>query len=313
MFYNLRNKINYIDFRYRTRGIKHTPAIACYPGAPCDLHTMLGVRDAPLYLIAIKSFLRFYPTVAIIIHSDGTLDTAWESDFRRHLPGCVIVSPAEAEERAARHLGRDSYLFPSRNLDINYRRLIDTELWSDGKKKIIMDADILVVRPPQEVIAWIEQGTVPFLMGEPLSSTPAAPQGGGNHVQTVFQEKLKEISTAMTLPAVFLDGGTGGFYGSSGEMTLDKIERLIKASRQAGVPLERWGSDQCLIIYLLSAAGARRLDTERYLNFRPSDVRRLDHAEVLHFYGTHRFYRNIYTRLAAQAVAELSRLEVLKS
>jgi hypothetical protein len=306
MFYKVRNKLNYAYFRYRTRGIMQSPPIGCSLSAPCDVHTMLGAQDAPLYLVAIKSLLRFYSGVSVVIHSDGTLDANWESTFRRHLPGCAIVFPAEAEERATRELGRDSYLFQSRNLDINYRRLIDTELWSGRKKKIIMDSDILVVRPPLEVISWIEQGELPWLMGEPLSSNAGTLRGGADHVQTVFQEKLGEISAAMGLPALFLDGGTGGFYGSSGEMTRDRIEQLIKASLQAGVPLNRWGSDQCLIIYLLSAAGARRLNTDRYLNFRPTDLGRLDRAEVLHFYGTYRFYKRVYTRVAAQAVAALS-------
>jgi hypothetical protein len=303
----LRNAVNYLRFKFQTQGIHDTRPMACEPSAPCDVHTMLGARDAPLYLVGIKSLLRFNPTVSVVIHSDGTLTEAWQATLRRHLPGCKVISPAEGEELAARALGRESDLFRFRNLDINYRRLIDTELWSGRKKKIIMDADILVVRSPEEVVSWIGAGESPFLMGEPLRA-PAAPKAGAsNHVQTIFQERLSEISSSVGLPAVFLDGGTGGFYGSSGEMTLENIERVIKACLKLGVPLDRWGSDQCIIIYLLSAAGARRLDTDRYLNFRPTDVGRLETAEVLHFYGTHRFYKHLYTRLAAKAIAELSR------
>ena len=303
MFYKLRNLLRYARFKYHTRGIRKTAPLACDPAAPCDLHTMLGVRDAPLYLVAVKSLLRFHPPVAVVIHSDGTLTPAWEAALQRHLPGCKIVSAAEGEERAARALGKGTDLFQYRNLDINYRRLIDTELWSGRKKKIIMDADLLIVRRPEEVISWINAGDAPFLMGEPAPAGAAA--GGGNHVQTVFKERLAEISAAAGLPAVFLDGGTGGFYGSSGEMTLENIERVIKACMRLGVPLEKWGSDQCIIIYLLSAAGARRLDTDLYLNFRPTDVARLDRAVLLHFYGTHRFYKNIYARLGARVVEEL--------
>jgi hypothetical protein len=304
MFYQLRSNFHYAYFKYQTRGIHKTPPLPCDPSAPCDLHTMLGLRDAPLYLVAIKSLLRFGPPVAVVIHSDGTLTPEWEATLRRHVPGCEVVSPAEGEERAAKALGKGSDIFRYRSLDINYRRLIDTEVWSGRKKKIIMDADILVPRAPQEVLSWIAEGEAPFLLGAPAHA--GGPAGGGNHVQTIFQERLASISAAVGLPAVFLDGGTGGFYGSSGEMTFEHIEGVIRACQKLGVPLERWGSDQCVIIYLLSASGACRLNTDRYFNFCPADVARLGEAEVVHFYGTHRFYQNLYGGLAARAVRELS-------
>ena len=50
-----------------------------------------------------------------------------------------------------------------------------------------------------------------------------------------------------------------------------------------------WGGDQCVIIYLLSAAGAIRLDPGRYLIFFPDCVGRLGEAAVVHFLGTYRF------------------------
>ncbi len=243
----------------------------------------------------------------MVIHSDGSLDPGWVSILRHHIPGCTVVSPEEAESRAAQALGRDSYLFQCRKMDINYRRLIDTELWSGRKKKIIMDADILVLRHPEEVINWVRHGDAPVLMGQP----PRSPHqsildgGDGNHVQTIFKKNLPKISEAMGLPHVFLDGTTGGFYGSSGQITLQSIEFLIKISSELGIPLQRWGSDQCLIIYLLSAAGAHRLDQELYRNFLPEDAATLDRRVLLHFFGTHRFYKQIYTNLAAGVVAQL--------
>src|SRR5436305_5219217 len=87
MLYRLRQALHRGYFRLRTRGIDATPPLACDPAAPCELHTMLGARDRMLYLPAVKSFLRFYPKVAVVVHSDGSLGAGDGDLLRRHVPG----------------------------------------------------------------------------------------------------------------------------------------------------------------------------------------------------------------------------------
>ena len=58
---------------------------------------MLSRVDLPLYLVAIKSFLRFYQDVGVVVHSDGTLDAASEAIISRHVPGCRIVPVSLAD------------------------------------------------------------------------------------------------------------------------------------------------------------------------------------------------------------------------
>ena len=72
MFYRLRRGLSYVRFRHRTGRIHSTPPMTCRGDAPCEIHTMLSDRDVPLYLVAIKSFLRFCQDVAVVVHSDGT-------------------------------------------------------------------------------------------------------------------------------------------------------------------------------------------------------------------------------------------------
>src|SRR5690242_19786768 len=104
MFYRLRQWYHSTNFKYRTR-ILSSPPIPCDPDATCAIHTMLSQRDLPLYLAAIKSFLRWYPNVAVVVHSDGTLRERDEAAMSRHVPCCKVVSAAEADAHARSTLG----------------------------------------------------------------------------------------------------------------------------------------------------------------------------------------------------------------
>jgi hypothetical protein len=305
MFYGLKNWLKYTAFSLRTRAIHKSPPLACDPAAGCEVHTMLGARDLPLYLLAIKSLLRFYRSVGVVIHSDGTLTPRMEATLRRHIPGCRLITPEAANARAREALGEDSFLARWRGTDVAYRRLIDTELHSAAPKRIILDADILVLNRPEELIRWIEQDEAPFVMGQPPPGGAFLPPSGQKHVQDLFMEKLDDLSKALGLPRVFLQGGTGGFYGCTRELSLDKIERVIQQALALGVPMQRWGGDQAVIVYLLSAAGAKRLDTERYINYDHRYAATVAEMDLVHFFGTYRFDRNLYASLAAKIAAGL--------
>lgn len=309
MFYRLRNHLAYRHFQYKTRRMRSSPPVACDPTAGCEVHTMLGLRDLPLYLIAIKSLLRFYDRLAVVIHSDGTLDALTLALLEHHVPGCRIVAADEADAYAREHIAAGSLLERWRAHDPCYRRLIDTELFSRTPKRIILDSDILVLRHPDEVVSWVETGDRPFLMGQPPLASESRPEvKAGDNVQNQFRAQLETLSTKVGLPAEFMQGGTGGFHGAVGdELSLPRIERVLQACLDLNLPMQQWGSDQCLIIYLLSTAGALRLSTEDYLNYTPERVPHPEQATLLHFYGTHRFYQGIYQTLAADMIGDLFR------
>jgi hypothetical protein len=265
---------------------------------------MLSAHDVPMYLVAVKSLLRFYPSLAIVVHSDGTLRARDEELVRHHVPECKVVDVKAADERARRHLGESSFLWNVRNFDAAYRRLVDTELWNDSCKRIIMDSDVIVLKNPVELISWIEDGATPFLMGQP----PKPPTNGvvrSTHVQPIFKARVDEIAAVIGRPAAFLDGGTGGFYGCSRELALDRVEPLLRACIDLDIPIRIWGGDQCAIIYMLSSCGAIRLDSERYMNFGPDCVDKVEGATLLHFYGTYRFLGNVYPDLSNRVITEL--------
>ena len=307
MFYRLRRRVNYSRFCLATREIHASPPISCDGGNHCEIHTMLSRDDFPLYLVAIKSFLRFYREVGVVVHSDGTLDARCEARLRQHIPGCRIVPYHEADRLALDRLGPNSEIYRWRSHDASYRRVVDTELWSQTPARIIMDADILVLDEPTEVIHWIEDrsGSAPFLMGQPpqVSAKVSIPAGGARpHMQTIFKQNVEALGRELGEPACFLDGTTSGFYGCYDQLSLERIERVIGASEGLGIPMKEWGGEQCTVIYILSCAGASHLDSDKYFNFFRDQTHKVRQATLIHFIGTDRFYRQIYSERAAEVV-----------
>lgn len=302
MLYRAQQALSYLYFDWQTRPLVRSGPLPCRREAGCEVVTMLGRRDVRLYLAAIKSLLRFYDGVAVTVHSDGSLDPAAMETIRRHVPGCRIVAREEADRRAAEVLGEGSFMHRMRAIDAAWRRLVDTEIWSAAPKRIILDSDVLVISEPTELVEWIERGTAPFMLGTTRAQGVEPPP---DHVQTIFRRKLPEIADALGLPARFLHGGCAGFYGCQDELNLEEVERLTRVAVEQGVPMEQWGSEQAVVVYLLSAAGGEILDTERNFNFWPECVDRMERARIVHFLGTNRFYRNLYPRLAGDVGRKL--------
>ncbi len=307
MLYRLRNALQYRRFAHSTRALASRP-LSCDPAALCQVHTMLTRRDVPMYLVAIKSLLRHYAKVAVVIHSDGTLTEGDAALLKRHVPGAVVIMAAEADARAAREIGDGSYLARWRSIDASWRRLVDTELWCTAPKRLIMDADVLVLQPPTHVVEWIENGAQPLLLGQPPVKVDAAAPIRDPHIQQIFISRLAEIGDQLQLGSAFLDGTTGGFYGCMGQLRLAPIEQLLRVTTGLGIPMQQWGGEQCTVIYLLSAAGGRRLPPAAYFNYAPKYESSLREAHVVHFYGTHRFHNGHYRSLGAAVMGSAPRL-----
>jgi len=307
MFYRLRKRLNNFRFKLSASGIFSTPPTPCNPEAACTIHTMLGQSDLLMYLLAIKSFLRFRPRARVFAHSDGSLNSEDEILLSNHIPGIRLIGAREADERAKK--AATAYLAEWRGRDASWRRVIDTELWCETPRRMIIDSDILTVRSPDAVLDWIDGGggTRPLMFG----STDAKPAGaipagvGKRHIQNIFRERLAQFAQEAGGPPEFYQGGTSGYYGCTRELSLAEIERLIRAGVAAGVPMAEWGGEQCLVVYVLSTSDPIRLDVRKYFNFSHEAMDRLNEVAVAHFYGTFRFYRGVYHRLAANAVREL--------
>jgi hypothetical protein len=242
--------------------------------------------------------------VAVLIHSDGTVDRATVALLQEHVRGCRFVEPMEADARAAKVLS--PALVQWRNVDAAYRRLMDTALWSRTERRVIMDSDILVLDRPEELIEWFTCGTHPVLLGGNEHATPGPSPAPTGHIQNIFRHHVPEISRAIGYPGHFLQGTTAGLYGCADELNFETIERLLLICAELKLPMRQWGADQCLVIYVLSNTGGKPLNPARYVNFGPEQVSKIYTSAVAHFFGTYRFHRGLYPRLAgrvARAVA----------
>jgi hypothetical protein len=308
MFYRLRRAANYSRFRFRTRRIRSTLPIACRRDADCEIHTMLSETDVPLYLVAIKSFLRFHRSVSVVVHSDGTLGRGSHALIRWHVPGCRVISAFEADDRARSVLGEGSPLHRWRSLDASYRRIIDTEVWCGSHRRIIMDADVLIMDEPSEVIEWAERGVTPFLIGQPPDHEPPAPGSfAERYVGTIFKNQVGALGEMLGETPRYLDGTTSGFYGCTDELGLERVGSLLGAAVRLGIPMTEWGGEQSTVLYLLSTAGASRLDPERYFNFFADEAHKVGGAKMIHFIGTDRFFKNVYINCANRVIEDLGR------
>jgi hypothetical protein len=304
MLYRLRNRLNYARFRQATRSIDDGPPVACDPAASCEVHTMLGSRDLHMYLIAITSLLRWCPAVRVAVHSDGSLGAAEIRRLERRVPGVRVIDAAEADRRAEERLARYPALRTWRRVDTAYRRLLDTELWATTPKRIIMDADVLVVKQPRALVEWLDAGTSPFLLGQAPTEEADRRARASRHMQAEFRRHLNAIAAACGRQPIFLQGATAGFYGCTNELDLEAIASCLSACDSLHIRMRDWGADQCLVIFLLASAGADLLDPEHCFNFEPECAARCADAHVIHFYGTYRFSRGIYPQLAARLCRE---------
>jgi hypothetical protein len=307
MLYRVRKRLQTARFRLAARGIYGTPPLPCDPTADCTIHTMLSHADLLMYLLAIKSFLRFRPAARVVVHSDGSLTHGDEAVLNHHVPNLQIVATRDADDRAERQL--NPFLREWRARDASWRRVIDTELWCETPRRLIIDADILTLRQPTAVLQWIAgsgRGR-PLLFGAPEGppSGPITAGRGRRHIQTVFREQLATVATQLGRPAEFFQGATSGYYGCERDVSVPAIEAVIRAALAAGIPMHEWGGEQCLVVYLLSTAAPIRLDPRHYVNFAPEVIERLNEVAVVHFYGTFRYYGGVYPRLAADVVRQL--------
>jgi hypothetical protein len=141
----------------RLRAIEGTSPVACAPDASAGLHTMVPHRHVHLYLLALKSFLRFHGGVAVVAHDDGTLEDRDRALLHEHVEGIRIVGAAEADGRVRELLRAHPSCRRYREEVLTGKQLFDFFLLAEHSRVISIDSDVLFLRRPDQVVAWIEE------------------------------------------------------------------------------------------------------------------------------------------------------------
>ncbi len=266
-------------YRRRFRSALSHPARATNPLAGVEIHTLLCRRDVLAYLHAIKSLLFYHDDFSVVVHDDGSLSHADAGILRAHLPGIRIVSRAEGDTLVRPLLQGYPALARYRNSISNGRQLLDFTLLARTRKLISLDADILFLERPAEVLEWAAEAAPVVLVGHEKGW------------QSEQDWRLAETSLSY-----FPNINIGLMCYDRELVELDRAEQILRA-----LPAEAdWWTGQAAIAVLIQdrrardAARARYLDGDRYIHNtcldRPAVMKH--YWAVRRLAGYWRFYRD---------------------
>ena len=132
-----------------------TPYLECKPSSQVEVHSLVCHRHIHLYILAIKSFLRFYKDISVIVHDDGSLSNEDIELLKSHIKGTKIIDKKNAREKVKKALKNFPNCQKYRNKHIIAKQLFDYSLISKSDKIISLDSDILFLKRPERIIEWI--------------------------------------------------------------------------------------------------------------------------------------------------------------
>ncbi len=138
------------------RRIRKTKRFTINPNADVEIHSITCHRDINLYLIAIKSFLRFYNDIAVLVHDDGTLTKEDKELLKKHITGVRIIERKEADKIVNLFLKSKPHCLLLRKNNVTSAQIFDYLILSKKRKIISLDSDTFFIKKPDEIINWIK-------------------------------------------------------------------------------------------------------------------------------------------------------------
>ncbi len=321
----LRRLLNRYGDQLLFGSVTNTAPIACNPEADAGLHTAVPHRYVNAYLLAIKSLLRWHADVAVIAHDDGTLRDEDRALIRHHVPGARIVDRGWADREFATRAGSD-FLSHVRGSYTSYLKLFDPGWVGEHRRIVVVDTDVLFLRPPLAVIEWLREGRPPWYhrhgawyraavsggaSGAPAAGLAQADAGAGGvtHIQQLVEDAVDEISQRLQRPLQFVHGFNSGLIGyERGTLPVQEIGALLEVLHAMfGDRIFRWGSEQTVHGLLLCSRGAAALPIADYTVHTEANSDEVESAAFVHFIGEFRYHGLVYPRLARAVLRDLAR------
>jgi hypothetical protein len=266
------------------------------------IFSMIGTRVLLPYLVAAKSLHARLGRGRFAILDDGSLTAADRAVLAHHLDQPEIRSIAAVETGDCPRGGC-------------WERLLTLLELRRDNYVIQLDSDTVTLGPVPELAAAIDAARDFTLLGgansrwQPVDEFVAGlgPDRGESHIQGAIERQMARACAKVPGLSHYLRGcaGFAGFApGGLGRETADGFSRaaaaLLGARRWA-----EWGSEQVMSNLIVANEGEPvLLPYNRYLNFWNEPVAR--EAAFVHFVGTYRFHRGVYSAAARQAIAALS-------
>jgi hypothetical protein len=235
------------------------------PSAPAEIHTLVCSRHLSMYVMAVKSLLRFGADFSVVVHDDGSLTAADRSKLETHIEGIRVVSKDEADRELAVLLKDHPCSLRFRRENVVAMQLFDLAHYARTKRILSLDSDTLFLQRPQELIDWAA-GSRPEIL----------------HLHETCPYSQKEFLTKLGCPyPPNFCMGLAAFPKSL--VDLDLIERTLA---RAGT--FDWFSSQNVFPVLIHARSPRAdehfLDTRKY-----QDVNTLQAGAVFRHYWSSGF------------------------
>ncbi|WOE76564.1 glycosyltransferase family A protein [Alterisphingorhabdus coralli] len=297
MFYRLKASLGLKKLNAAAKGILQTPPIPV-TNDPLIFLSQLCHRDVLAYLVALKSIHRAFKQGRVIIMDDGSLTDEDKAILAEHIPEVVIRPIAEVDTHGCPRGG-------------TWERLWAIMEMSRIAYVIQVDADLIGLGPMPETVAAYQSDrcfTLGSRMGQSIetftTTSKHASVLNSKHVQTLSERIFKELPHADQRYYVRGCSGFAGFAQNS-----IKPETLITFSEQVetkiGSVWHEWGSEQISSNMLIAnTTDPLILPHPAYANYDP-DINPAN-AQLLHFVGTHRFYRGIYAQTARKVIKDLT-------
>ncbi len=132
-----------------------TPARRCNPSARVELHTLTAHHHVSMYITAVKSLLRYYDDLAVVVHDDGSLDATDAAHLGEHVNGVRIIDRASADAEMDARLAGSPRSRQLRARVVNALEVFDNILLARTERLVNMNSDVLFLSEPAELIAWL--------------------------------------------------------------------------------------------------------------------------------------------------------------
>lgn len=126
-----------------------------------DLHILLCARDVINGTWALRSFLRYSELrPRLVIHDDGSLKPPDLQTLQAHFPEAQIIPFDQANKDMAQALANYPNAFRYRLTEYSWPaiKLLDFAHYSQDRPFMVLDADVLFYKKPDEIVQAIAQG-----------------------------------------------------------------------------------------------------------------------------------------------------------
>jgi hypothetical protein len=267
-------------------------------GGKLTILTLLQHKDMLMYLLAIKSFLRFVPAEKIVIIADDDLTKIDQDIIKSHIYDVSFFSA-------------DSFQSDKTPIGGCWERLNSIGHFATESYVIQLDSDTLTLFPPTDVITAIS-GNKAFILATErnqtfrnLSSFKTHNIEQKNYINLHIQALAEQFLYILEKKGInYYTRGCAGFSGfpfkSVNTKTISDLSEIY--FKQLGQKWSEWGSEQFMSNLLISNCENSMLLP--YPNYCTPD--KMDKETCfLHFIGYLRFKKLKYHRLGSSVIKDL--------